>query len=136
MLRPFIKLLITFTKYIPQAHLNYTRKSTEGWSIINIYLDLTGGLLSLIQLFLDAWLEGDLKGGTIGNPSKLGMALFSAGFDLLFMVQHYVLYPHPEEGVAGDEEDEAAKKLRRERLVEGGEEEEGEVVVDERTPLV
>jgi len=67
----FLQLYITFTKCVPQAYLNYNRKSTEGWSITNIYLDMIGGGLSFVQLFLDAWLDGDLWGGTLGNPSKL-----------------------------------------------------------------
>lgn len=38
------QVLITLIKYIPQARLNYKRKSTEGWSVINIWLDLTGSV--------------------------------------------------------------------------------------------
>lgn len=45
----YLKLLISFLKMIPQLHLNYTRKSTRGWSITNIFLDLTGGSLSLLR---------------------------------------------------------------------------------------
>lgn len=43
----WIKLYISFAKYLPQAFLNYKRKSTVGWAIENILLDLTGGTLSL-----------------------------------------------------------------------------------------
>lgn len=28
----YVKLLITIVKYVPQAWLNYKRKSTDGWS--------------------------------------------------------------------------------------------------------
>lgn len=42
-----IKIYISFAKYVPQALLNIQRKSTIGWSIINILLDFTGGTLSL-----------------------------------------------------------------------------------------
>ena len=38
-LTSFVKLGVTLTKFIPQAILNYKRKSTEGWSIYNILLD-------------------------------------------------------------------------------------------------
>lgn len=31
---------------------NYQRKSTKGWSIFNILMDLTGGVLSFLQMFL------------------------------------------------------------------------------------
>ncbi|CAN0533671.1 unnamed protein product, partial [Scytosiphon promiscuus] len=31
-------------KYIPQVILNIRRRSTKGWTIWNVILDLTGGL--------------------------------------------------------------------------------------------
>ncbi|RMD41172.1 hypothetical protein DV735_g3949, partial [Chaetothyriales sp. CBS 134920] len=96
----YIKLLVTFTKYIPQALLNYRRKSTEGWSIITILLDLTGGVLSMVQLVIDASFQGDWSGIT-GNPLKFGLSVVSIGYDLVFMAQHYILYPgagHVEDG--------------------------------------
>ena len=37
---------------LPQAYLNFRRKSTEGWSIGNVLLDFTGGALSILQMFL------------------------------------------------------------------------------------
>lgn len=49
-----VKLYITLVKYFPQMSLNYRRKSTKGFSITNILLDFSGGLLSLAQLVLDA----------------------------------------------------------------------------------
>ncbi|KAF8471872.1 PQ loop repeat-domain-containing protein [Kalaharituber pfeilii] len=101
----YIKLLITVLKYIPQAYLNYQRKSTVGWSIHNILLDTTGGVLSLAQLFLDSALAGDLWGGTSGNPLKLGLGLITLGFDGIFMAQHYVWFRHrKEEGLSTERE--------------------------------
>ncbi|KAI8368151.1 PQ loop repeat-domain-containing protein [Radiomyces spectabilis] len=58
----YVKLFISFIKYLPQAWLNYKRKSTVGWSIHNILLDFTGGALSIAQLLLDAALSGDWSG--------------------------------------------------------------------------
>lgn len=87
----YVKLLITIVKYVPQAWLNYKRKSTDGWRIEMILLDLTGGVLSLIQLLLDSSFAQDWSGVT-GNPAKLLLSNVSIVFDLLFMVQHYVLY--------------------------------------------
>ncbi|KAJ3085434.1 hypothetical protein HK102_014171 [Quaeritorhiza haematococci] len=89
----FIKMLITLVKYTPQAYMNWSRKSTAGWSIGNILLDFTGGSLSIAQLFIDASLKGDWTGVT-GNPVKFGLGLVSIAFDFLFMYQHYILYPH------------------------------------------
>lgn len=50
----YMKLSISFLKYLPQFYWNYKRKSTEGWSIFNIILDLTGGLFSFGQMGLEA----------------------------------------------------------------------------------
>lgn len=87
----YVKLVISLIKYVPQVWINFRRKSTVGWSIHNILLDCTGGVLSMTQLFLDAFLTGEWSGIT-GNPVKLGLGLQSIAFDLIFMLQHYVLY--------------------------------------------
>jgi len=41
-----------------QALMNFRRKSTVGWSIGNILLDFTGGVLSMLQMFLIAYNTG------------------------------------------------------------------------------
>jgi len=92
----YIKLFISFIKYIPQAYYNYQRKSTVGWSIGNILFDLTGGFFSLLQICLinfnyDDW--GNIK----GNLTKFGLGLLSMSFDFLFITQHYVLYRNRED---------------------------------------
>lgn len=46
----YVKLLVTIVKYVPQAHMNYRRKSTVGWSIGNVLLDFTGGFFSFMQV--------------------------------------------------------------------------------------
>ncbi|KAF5298134.1 hypothetical protein FQA39_LY02558 [Lamprigera yunnana] len=51
----YIKLLITVLKYIPQAYMNYKRKSTDGWSIGVVFLDLIGGVFSILQMILDSY---------------------------------------------------------------------------------
>lgn len=88
----YVKLFITFVKYVPQAYSNYKRKSTVGWSIYQVTLDFTGGILSLLQSCINAINYSD-PSQIIGNPSKFGLALFSLGFDTIFMIQHYYLYP-------------------------------------------
>lgn len=47
----YIKLLISFVKFLPQLWLNYKRQSTVGWHIANNLLDLLGGILSLSRNF-------------------------------------------------------------------------------------
>ncbi|KIV97501.1 hypothetical protein PV10_01251 [Exophiala mesophila] len=89
----YVKLVCTFVKYIPQAWMNYRRKSTQGWSISQILFDLVGGVLSLLQLIIDASFQGDWSGIT-GNPLKFGLSNISIAFDLIFITQHYVLYRH------------------------------------------
>lgn len=87
-----IKICVTIGKYVPQALLNHSRKSTVGWNVLNVILDLTGGVLSLLQLVGDC---ADMKDwtGISGNPAKLALALVTICFDLIFLVQHYILYP-------------------------------------------
>lgn len=50
----YCKAAITFVKYLPQVYLNFTRKSVVGFSLANILLDLTGGSLSMLQIWLNA----------------------------------------------------------------------------------
>ena len=38
--------------------MNFRRKSTDGWSIGNVLLDFTGGLLSMLQMFLLSYNNG------------------------------------------------------------------------------
>ncbi|CAE6447711.1 unnamed protein product [Rhizoctonia solani] len=106
------KLYVSIAKYIPQAFSNFNRKSTEGWSIGNVLLDFTGGLLSLLQLLIDSFALDDWSAIT-GNPVKFGLSMLSLSFGLLFISQHYILYatkrstshdnsPHDTEVAAGE----------------------------------
>lgn len=38
-----------------QGIMNYKRKSTIGWSIGNIFLDFAGGILSILQMIINAY---------------------------------------------------------------------------------
>mmetsp|Transcript_16451 Transcript_16451/g.20334 ORF Transcript_16451/g.20334 Transcript_16451/m.20334 type:complete len:328 (-) Transcript_16451:616-1599(-) len=87
----YIKLMITTIKYCPQVYMNYKRQSTIGWSMGNVILDFTGGTLSILQLFIDSSSTHNW-GGVIGNPVKFGLGFVSMLFDIIFMVQHFVLY--------------------------------------------
>lgn len=101
----YVKLLSTFVKYIPQVWMNYRRQSTQGWSIAGILFDITGGVLSLLQLVIDASFQGDWSGIT-GNPLKLGLANISIAFDLIFIAQHYILYRDgPDELIEATDDD-------------------------------
>ncbi|GAQ87728.1 cystinosin [Klebsormidium nitens] len=87
----YIQLVMTSIKYIPQAWMNYRRKSTDGWSIENILLDFTGGALSLAMMILQSADQGSLQ-NLVGNVGKLGLSLEVMLFDAFFILQHYVLY--------------------------------------------
>lgn len=91
----YIKLAMII-KYVPQALMNYRRKSTIGWSIGNILLDFTGGTLSMLQMILNAYNYDDWV-SIFGSVTKFGMGLFSVLFDVLFILQHYLFYRHPQQ---------------------------------------
>ncbi|CAG0923592.1 unnamed protein product [Notodromas monacha] len=99
----YVKLIITCIKYIPQAVMNFKRKSTAGWSIGNILLDLTGGLFSFLQMVLMSY-NRDAWASIWGNPTKLGLSFLSIAFDFIFMFQHYVLYRNAESSFAVDDD--------------------------------
>jgi len=99
-----VKVFITLLKYIPQVVLNARRRSCAGWNIWNIILDIAGAILSLVQLIGDA-IDLDDYSSISGNFAKLGLSIISIGFDITFLLQHYIWYPagkyqqvSPEEG--------------------------------------
>lgn len=92
----YVKLVFTVFKYVPQVASNFRRRSTIGWSITQQLLDFTGGVLSLAQLVIDSSLQEDWSGLT-GNPLKFGLANISLVFDIIFILQHFVLYGPVEE---------------------------------------
>ncbi|KAG6055397.1 hypothetical protein E4U32_006322 [Claviceps aff. humidiphila group G2b] len=108
-----VKLIISLIKLWPQILANYRNKSTRGWSVWQVVLDLVGGVLSTTQQGIDSYLQGHWSGIT-GNPIKFALGNISFVYDGIFLAQHYVLY----RGEGGDEDREAL--LRR----DGDEEEE------------
>lgn len=87
----YVKLIVTLVKFTPQVIANYRNKSTRGWAIGQILLDVAGGLLSVAQQCVDSWLQRDWSGIT-GNPVKFALGNVSMVYDGIFMWQHYVLY--------------------------------------------
>ncbi|KAF4585542.1 lysosomal cystine transporter [Ophiocordyceps camponoti-floridani] len=108
----YVKLVITLVKYTPQIIANARNRSTAGWSIWQILLDVVGGVLSVAQQALDSYILRDWSGIT-GNPVKFALGNASLLYDSVFIAQHYVLYPE------GDKRDE-----RDPLLGEGGDDEE------------
>lgn len=89
----YVKLLLTIVKCVPQAWMNWIRRSTRGFSIANVLLDFSGGILSISQLFLDAYISGHLA-GIMGVLPKLVLGIISILFDTIFILQHYTWFPH------------------------------------------
>ena len=90
------KVFISLIKYIPQCVSNFKRKSTIGWNIHNILLDFTGGVFSFGQNIIDSCRdafsvtsEGQSKPL---NIAKYALSFISIFFDIIFMVQHYILF--------------------------------------------
>ncbi|XP_028405420.1 cystinosin-like isoform X2 [Dendronephthya gigantea] len=88
----YVKIGVTLIKYIPQAYMNFRRKSTVGWSIGNVLLDFTGGSLSILQMIILSY-NNDSWDAIFGDLTKFGLGLISVLFDILFIIQHYLLYP-------------------------------------------
>ncbi|CAJ2507654.1 Uu.00g088400.m01.CDS01 [Anthostomella pinea] len=107
----FVKLVVTVVKYAPQLLFNIRNRSTKGWSISQILLDFTGGVLSIAQLGIDSYLQGGGWSGVMGNPVKFVLGNVSMIYDLIFMTQHYILY----------RDNGSAKSGEREALLERGE---------------
>ena len=79
----FLKVIITIAKYIPQVLMNMKRRSCVGWNVWNILLDITGGILSLVQLVGDAYDLNDMS-SIAGNSAKLGLSAVSIIFDVSY----------------------------------------------------
>ncbi|KAJ8639549.1 hypothetical protein MRB53_016243 [Persea americana] len=87
-----IQVFMTAIKYIPQAFMNFKRKSTEGWSIYYVSLELLGGVTNFAQMWVQSIDQGSFV-NFYGNIGKTLLSLVAVFFDLLFIFQHYVLYP-------------------------------------------
>ncbi|GLE01568.1 hypothetical protein PINS_up010398 [Pythium insidiosum] len=98
----YVKLMTTLFKCIPQIVLNYRRKSTVGWTIWNVLLDIIGGLLSIGQQLLDSGATHDWTAIT-GDPVKFSLGFVSIVVDIVFILQHYVWYAANNRLMEGDE---------------------------------
>ncbi|KAH7544631.1 cystinosin homolog [Ziziphus jujuba] len=87
-----IQVFMTVIKYAPQAIMNFLRKSTDGFSIFYILFDFTGDVANLAQMAVQSINQGSLV-NFYGNIGKTMICLLSILFDLIFMSQHYLLYP-------------------------------------------
>ncbi|XP_044465837.1 cystinosin homolog isoform X1 [Mangifera indica] len=98
-----IQVVMTLIKYIPQAVMNFRRKSTDGFSIGNILLDFLGGCTNYTQMLVQS-IDQHSWVNFYGNIGKTLLSLVSIFFDLLFMCQHYLLYPAKKTVIASPQE--------------------------------
>ena len=85
----YVKIGVTVIKYVPQVVLNCRRGSTQGWSVWNVWLDFSGGALSLAQQVMDSATTGQW-GGFAGDIAKTCLGALSIVFDAVFLTQHYI----------------------------------------------
>lgn len=104
-----LQVVMTVIKYIPQAIMNFQRKSTIGFSIGNILLDLLGGVTNYGQMAVQS-IDQNSWVNFYGNIGKTLLSLVSIFFDLLFILQHYVLYPAWKFGTSSRNVDVIGKK--------------------------
>ena len=61
----------------------------------NIILDFTGGSFSLAQQIVDSVARGQsFFGDDSFNIVKFMLSIMSIFFDIIFMIQHFILYRH------------------------------------------
>ncbi|KAF9611035.1 hypothetical protein IFM89_026386 [Coptis chinensis] len=80
------------------------------WSIGNILLDLLGGVTNYGQMAMQSIDQGSWVNFN-GNIGKTLFSLVSIFFDLLFIVQHYLLYPSKKEKVSPEADGESTAPL-------------------------
>ncbi|KAI3970335.1 hypothetical protein MKX01_023982 [Papaver californicum] len=96
-----IQVTMAIIKYIPQVFLNFKRKSTDGWAIGCILLDLVGGVTNYAQMLTQSVDQGSFV-NFYGNLGKSLLSLVTIFYDLIFLFQHYVLYPSKKGNISSD----------------------------------
>ncbi|KAK7311097.1 hypothetical protein RJT34_08999 [Clitoria ternatea] len=86
-----IQVLMTIIKYIPQVIMNFLRKCTDGFSIGNILLDFSGGIANYGQMVVQS-IDQNSWVNFYGNIGKVLLSLVSVFFDIIFIIQHFILY--------------------------------------------
>ena len=85
----YTKMVVTVFKYLPQVYWNCVRETTHGWSIVNVLLDFGGGFFSFVEVVLRCFYTPHYQ----LNVAKVGLGLLCIAYNIVFIVQHYCLYP-------------------------------------------
>ncbi|CCC70044.1 hypothetical protein NCAS_0D04630 [Naumovozyma castellii] len=87
-----LKISMSLVKYIPQVVYNFDRKTMVGFAIQGVFLDVTGGVASLGQLFYQ--LARDKDGLSLDilltNFGKIGLGLVTLVFNFIFISQWFI----------------------------------------------
>ena len=95
-----IKVVITLIKYLPQVYLNFKNSSTIGFSTTGILMDLSGGILSILQLFWDAAIrKTDFNEIFSKNATKLLLSSASLSMDCVLIFQAIIYKNSKQEDV-------------------------------------
>lgn len=87
------KAFLSFISYIPQIYLIFRNKSSFGWSIPGVYMDISGASLAIIQIVIDHYrINNEIGFWSHLNWGKFLLNLFSAGCCCVMLFQHFVLY--------------------------------------------
>ncbi|KTB15694.1 Cystine transporter [Nakaseomyces glabratus] len=83
---------MSLIKYIPQVLHNFERKSMQGFAISGVFLDMTGGIASIVQLIFQILKESEINLSIlISNFGKIGLAMVTLIFNTIFISQ-WLLY--------------------------------------------
>lgn len=87
-----LKISMSLIKYIPQVLHNFERKSMQGFAISGVFLDMTGGIASIVQLIFQILKESEINLSIlISNFGKIGLAMVTLIFNTIFISQ-WLLY--------------------------------------------
>lgn len=79
------KSIMTLVKYLYQIFLNWDWKSTRGFSMINVILDFSGGLLSLLQELIKLFILDINIFTEKSNIPKFALSIIAVCFDIIFI---------------------------------------------------
>ncbi|KAK7364857.1 hypothetical protein VNO80_13601 [Phaseolus coccineus] len=105
-----IQAIMTLIKYFPQTFLNFSRKSTNGFSIGTVLLDFSGGVFNYSQMAVQS-IDQDSWVNFYGNIGKVLISLVTIFYDSILICQHYVLYPDNKKGLPSKNSEEIREPL-------------------------
>lgn len=98
-----VKAVSSLVAYFPQMYNNYTNKTTFGFSLKAIFMDLFGGAIAIVQIGIDYCRVPESHGFFHDlNYGKFLLNGFSILACVVFMVQHYCIYGNKRRSVGSE----------------------------------